>query len=112
MTASDHLSPAQFYHGTTHSFEPGQEMTVEGAAPHHHERISQGWLHFTDTPGRAADYAEGRAHDYGGTPRVYQVEPVGEHEHDPGDAWESARSKQPLRVVRELPAHEWDDYGA
>lgn len=31
MAASDHLSGAQFFHGTPHEFKPGDELTREGA---------------------------------------------------------------------------------
>lgn len=31
MTASDHLSGAQFFHASNHEFKPGDELTREGA---------------------------------------------------------------------------------
>lgn len=110
MSATDHLNPRQF-HGSTSVFQPGDVLTPEGARAHgHYERISRGFVHFSTDPGTAADYAEARAKDYGGSPHVYQVQSLGEHEHDPGSAWPTRRSTGPLRVVREMPEHEWDDY--
>lgn len=39
MAASDHLSSAQFFHGSPHQFMPGDELTREGAwrANHPHQ---------------------------------------------------------------------------
>jgi Rifampin ADP-ribosyl transferase len=112
MAATDHLSPPQFFHGTTSEFKPGDMLSPDGAKAHgHFENNSKGYVHFSEYSSGGADYAEGRAGDYGGTPRVYQVHPTGDYETDPNDMGGSHRSKSPLRVVRELPEDQWEAFG-
>jgi hypothetical protein len=93
MSASDHLSPGQFFHASNAEFEPGD--MVEPGHPARH----------VYTHGQASGQ-----HVYAGTDaskvgffgrNTYQVEPTGQMEADPEDVWSMGfyRSKQPLRVL-------------
>lgn len=68
MAASDHLSPGQFFHGSYHDLEPGQEITPQGANDAGRKHLGSGQKHayYTDDPGLARAYA----------PHVYTVEPL------------------------------------
>jgi hypothetical protein len=82
MSASDHLSPGQFFHASNAEFEPGD--MVEPGHPARHV------------------YAGTDASKVGFFGRnTYQVEPTGQMEADPEDVWSMGfyRSKQPLRVL-------------
>lgn len=105
MAATDHLSPAQFYHGTRHRFavgdlvEPGHAVNTPGAA----RPDRTGHVYAASNEGDASFF---------GT-RTYEVEPTGHMEIDPelvsaygaptrpeqATHW---RSKQSMRVTRSL----------
>lgn len=95
MSADDHLSPDQFFHGTHVELQPGD--MVEPGHPARHVR----------THGASGDYAyaASRAQDAGFFGRhVYQVAPTGPLERDPEDVWNMGfhRSSSPMRVVGKL----------
>lgn len=74
MAASDHLSPGQFYHGSSHEFKPGDLVT-----PGHPPRMGAGRADRSDhvyaasTPEIASAYGR----------HTYRVEPSGPVELDP-----------------------------
>jgi hypothetical protein len=110
MTASDHLNPDQFFHGSRHTLKPGQIM--EGGVHESNQGYGQPGEHvyFTGRADVAAHFAAagyGPKHNQDAVPKIYQVEPVGEHETDPDEEpeFKSYRAKQ-VRVVRKMPAHE------
>lgn len=110
MVASDNLNPQQFFHGSRHTLKPGQIM--EGGIHASNQGSGQPGEHVyysarVDVAGHFAAAGSGPEHNYNAVPKIYQVEPVGEHEADPDEdaGFKSFRSKQ-VRVVRKLPAHE------
>ena len=102
MSASDHLSGSQFYHGTTAKLSPGDWITparnrgvpgnvdVENSLPH---------TYFTDDISAAKTYT-GLAANAGQREKyVYQVQPAAPYEADPNHPRESSyRSRGPLLV--------------
>lgn len=91
MTASDHLQPRQFYHGSGADIPAGEDVEPRG--------YLKGWefAHFTSDKKEARDYAT-RV----GTRRgfVYNVEPTGPIERDHTDDSQTAfRSRQSLRIT-------------
>lgn len=109
MSAGDHLSPQQFFHGTRHTLKPG--MVMEGGT----HQANQGYgepashVYFTSHLPVAAMFAEasnGPARNRDAQPKIYQVEPVDHHEPDPHEPAEaqSYRSRQ-VRVVGRVPVH-------
>lgn len=106
MAASDHLSPMQFFHGTSAHFEPGDFLTPQGANAYGRaeETSGRGFVYFTADKDQARNYAQARAeNDYQGTgPHVYQVEPMGKYSEDPNDLYDSGRTRARLRVIREV----------
>lgn len=96
MSADDHLSPDQFFHGTAARLSPG-DMVKPGHAGHD---ISSGsHVYFAAQEEHARTFG-GLAAIRDGKPayHVYRVEPTGVHERDP-DSWGGYRSTSPLRVV-------------
>lgn len=102
MAAQDNLSPQQLFHGTKEQLEPGTGMVYPGqprangtkGPPRPYN------TYMTEDLEIARGYAE-RAHG-AGNPRVYEVRTFGHYEYDPDQAGPSYRSRDSLRVVREI----------
>ena len=126
MSAADNLHPQQFFHGTVRpnltEITPADKhpswmtptFTSDTDRGHAYATTSQ--EHAWDYASKAHDWALSRSHTgRAGIPRVYQVEPLGEHEPDPqhdehgrsrGNNSTDRRSRAGWRVVRELPMPE------
>lgn len=97
MSASDHLNPVQFYHGSASKFAPGDELQD---------------AHSTTSLSGANYYASKKAHEKKrAMGHVYQVQPsedVEKDTSDPGvdDQYRSSR----LRVVRKMYSVERGDF--
>lgn len=112
MSASESLSPTQFYHGS--STGGLSEITPRGAA-HYYPGEHEGTHAFATTDASDAwDYAEKAWNTAdSGVPHVYRVEPMGDVERDPheqnydGKWW---RSRQGFKVLGEekMPEHMGD----
>ncbi len=109
MTAPKDDGP--FFHGTAAALRPG-ELLVAGNRSNYRPSIVMNHVYFTallDGAGLAAELAVELS---GGTrvPHVYEVEPTGPYEDDPnvtdkkfpGNPTRSFRTRDPLRVVREV----------
>ena len=101
------LDDGPFFHGTKADLRAGDHLTA-GFRSNYRPEIVMNHIYFTalrDGAGLAAELAAGD-----GIPRVYAVEPTGEFENDPnvtdkkfpGNPTRSYRSREPLRVVREV----------
>ncbi|MFE6667474.1 NAD(+)--rifampin ADP-ribosyltransferase [Streptomyces sp. NPDC057697] len=101
------LDKGPFFHGTKAELQVGDHLTA-GFRSNYRPDIVMNHIYFTalrDGAGLAAELAAGD-----GTPRVYAVEPTGEFENDPnvtdkkfpGNPTRSYRSREPLRIVREV----------
>jgi 8-oxo-dGTP diphosphatase len=105
-----------FYHGTSHALASGDLVNPGHPANYQHtlDRDSQHTF-ATERLGEAASHAGNAVKVSGGVPRVYQVAPTGPIERDPEVAEEfaryfpSIRSRHPMRVVREIPADEFQE---
>lgn len=115
MTASDHLSGPQFFHGTKHTLELGQELTSSGAKqadPEYPRHIQHVWA--TTKPLVAATHATKHGKEYWDKGHVYQIEPLHPEdvEQDPLDngSKTSFRSPTGFRVTRDMgsPGQLWD----
>ena len=104
---SDVLDEGPFFHGTKADLRVG-ELLSAGFRSNYRPEVVMNHIYFTalvDGAGLAAELAAGE-----GAPRVYAVEPVGAFENDPnvtdkkfpGNPTRSYRSREPLRVVREV----------
>lgn len=104
---TDVLDEGPFFHGTKADLQVGDLLTA-GFRSNYRPEIVMNHIYFTALPdgaGLAAELAAGDAE-----PRVYEVEPTGEFENDPnvtdkkfpGNPTRSYRSRDPLRVVREV----------
>lgn len=104
---SDVLDEGPFFHGTKADLLPGDLLTA-GFRSNYRPEIVMNHIYFTalrDGAGLAAELAAGEAE-----PRVYEVEPTGPFENDPnvtdkkfpGNPTRSYRSRDPLRIVREV----------
>ena len=94
MSASDHLSGQQFFHGSGNVFDPGEELTP---------REGYGHVWAAGKPLLAARHAWSR--QVSGAPgRVYEVHPLADDvETDPIMPGTSAvRSRTGFRVLRDL----------
>lgn len=118
MTASDHLSPGQFYHGTNQKLEPGTRLVPGGSGDRWRDTDSH--VYFTSNPDAAMHYAEHKYRDFGGSGlHVYAVEPDGPVTKDSHETWLlrpgnmkiSARAKKApaATVVRAIPLRELPD---
>ena len=95
-----------FYHGTRADLKPG-DLIQPGYSSNYTVRRSP-WVYFSATVNAAAWGAELAKGD--GPGRIYMVEPTGPFMDDPnltdqkfpGNPTKSYRSREPLRVVREL----------
>ena len=96
-----------YLHGTTAELESGELLTPQQPS-NYHDGLAMRHIYFTQTLAAAAwgaQLAQGE-----GRPRIYVVEPTGEVEDDPnvtdkrfpGNPTRSYRSREPVRVVREL----------
>jgi hypothetical protein len=119
MSARDHVSPEQFYHGSPgdyEAFEPGKLLTPEGARNKH--------VYYTTDLGTASHHAGwGQPAKADGSPdfdsdarmgKVYAVQPetgtgpkIGRHATDPnesstGPVRQGYRTRGQLRVLHEV----------
>ncbi len=101
------LDEGPFYHGTKADLRVGDVLTA-GFRSNYQPEVIMNHIYFTATingAGLAAELARGE-----GIPRVYEVEPTGDYEDDPnvtdkkfpGNPTRSYRSKQPLKIIREV----------
>ena len=108
MTAADHLSGDQFFHGSGHEFSPGDLIHPGHESTHvmEHEHV----FATTDPKwGRVyAEYNGNGARQYGGNPHLYHVEPTGSVEADSGGGNGAVKSKHPLRVVAHLDERDYE----
>ncbi|UBH05335.1 ribosomal subunit interface protein [Leucobacter sp. Psy1] len=104
------LDEGPFFHGTRAQLRAGDLLTA-GYNSNYRPEIVMNHVYFTalsDGAGLAAEIAA-----LEGIPHVYEVEPTGAFENDPnvtdkkfpGNPTRSYRSREPLRVVREVT--EW-----
>ena len=104
------------FHGTNvGGLTPGAMIEPDHPPVYIHGGSYAGYVYSTEGPREAYDSARKAAFTHGGYPHVYQVQPTGELEYDPenddveeGDPFRPSawRSRQPMRVVRELKAKE------
>jgi Rifampin ADP-ribosyl transferase len=108
---TDVLDEGPFFHGTIASLRPGDLLTA-GHRSNYRPEIVMNHIYFTalrDGAGLAAELAVVLAAGQG-EPHVYLVEPTGAFENDPnvtdkkfpGNPTRSYRSREPLRIVREI----------
>lgn len=113
MSADDHLSQPQFFHGTNARLSPGDHITP-GYRKSQYDVLDEATHVFTTTSqGKAGSYANwarslaGMGEIPGPQERhVYEVEHTGPYESVPSPmnpATIYQRSKHPARVVREVP---------
>lgn len=109
MSAHDHLSPVQFYHGTHAQLSPGDY--IEPGHPGNFDASSPEHVYFTPHVESARNYAFSLgAFREPPSEHTYEVETTGEHELDPEaigsfvppSLKDARRSRSPLRVVREV----------
>ncbi|WP_448062719.1 NAD(+)--rifampin ADP-ribosyltransferase [Cellulomonas hominis] len=101
------LDEGPFFHGTKADLRPGELLTA-GFRSNYRPDVVMNHIYFTALPDGAGLAAELAAGD--GAPRVYVVEPTGAFENDPnvtdkrfpGNPTRSYRSREPLRIVREV----------
>ncbi len=101
------LDEGPFFHGTKADLRLGELLTA-GFRSNYRPDVVMNHIYFTALPDGAGLAAELAAGD--GAPRVYVVEPTGAFENDPnvtdkkfpGNPTRSYRSREPLRVVREV----------
>jgi Rifampin ADP-ribosyl transferase len=110
MTEEDNktiLDAGPFYHGTKADLQVGDLLTA-GFKSNYHAEIIMNHIYFTalvQGAGLAAELAQGDE-----PPRVYLIEPIGDFENDPnvtdkkfpGNPTRSYRSREPLKIVREI----------
>jgi hypothetical protein len=104
MAASDHLSPAQFFHGSDHVFKPGDHIMpatelAKGGDPYDHMQNSGHGAGDPDATYFTSNLKD--AQHFG--MHVYPVKPLGPHEEDP-DWQDGARlSYGRLQVLPHTP---------
>jgi len=87
------------YHGSKQEMNPGDQVTPDH--PSATSKGTSGWVYATPHATIAYNVAQYKPHP--GRPRVYEVEPVGSLRNDPEmGPGESFRSREPLKVIREL----------
>ena len=117
MSAGDHLNPQQFFHGTIREgLSEIVPASTHGKGAVFPSVTSTAHAYATPDVSNAWHYAEMAWNAAGsGIPRVYQVEPLGEHEEDPavdgkgnprGNFSGDRRSTKGWRVTREVPMPE------
>lgn len=103
MSASAHLQPRQFYHGTlAEDLQPGdliESPRSRGVEPHSPDVSSSRHNYFTTNPDVADWAAAGARNQAGyGTKNVYHVEPTGHYTKDVKEN-DSYKSVHALRIV-------------
>jgi rifampin ADP-ribosylating transferase len=104
---SERTIEGPFYHGTKADLHVGDLLTA-GFRSNYRPEVIMNHIYFTalvNGAGLAAELSKGT-----GIPRVYEVVPTGEFEDDPnvtdkkfpGNPTRSYRSKQPLKIIREV----------
>lgn len=107
------LDPGPFYHGTKAEREPGTLLTP-GYSSNYGEQRTANFIYLTATLDAAtwgAELAQGE-----GRGHIYRVEPTGPIENDPnltdqrfpGNPTRSYRTRDPLRVLDEVP--DWEGH--
>lgn len=107
------LDAGPFFHGTKAELNPG-DLLHPGRESNFGERDVANFVYMTATMDAAIWGAELAVGD--GSGRVYRVEPTGPFEHDPnltdtrfrGNRTRSYRSRDPLRVIEEIP--DWEGH--
>lgn len=110
-TPSQPNDSGPFYHGTKAALVPG-ELLNTGHSSNYGERKTANFLYLTATLDAATWGAELSAGE--GPGRIYRVEVTGPFEDDPnltdkkfpGNPTRSYRTREPLRVIAEVPAWE------
>ncbi len=105
------LDDGPFFHGTTADLRPGDLLTA-GRPSNYRPEVVMNHVYFTALVDGAGLAAELAAQLVPGdrAPRVYAVAPTGPYEDDPnvtdkrfpGNPTRSYRSREPLRVLREV----------
>jgi hypothetical protein len=108
---TDVLDDGPFFHGTRANLQPGDLLTA-GHSSNYRPEIVMNHVYFSALMSGAGLAAELAVVLSGGEgePHVYLVEPTGQFENDPnvtdkkfpGNPTRSYRSREPLRVVREI----------
>lgn len=92
-----------FYRGSNHPHNVGS--LIDPSEPHakHHESMA-GFAYFTTDIERAWFYARRTVKKFGGSPRVFEVEPTGYYHQDVTTLRvpENKQTKYPLRVIEEV----------
>jgi len=107
ITASEAKDRGPFFHGTKAELKPG-DLLVAGRSSNFGTGQQANFVYLTATMDAAtwgAELAKGE-----GPGRIYEVEPTGAYEDDPnvtdkrfpGNPTRSYRTREPLRVVREV----------
>ena len=126
MASDDSLHPTQFFfHGTSAKLARGAVIRPSSQSNFGAGVSDQNYAYATPDQSNAWHYAETAWNNTGGRPRVYRVEPIGEHEADPeldehgsrrGNFDGDRRSQQGWRVLNErsMPGHmgppeDWDE---
>jgi rifampin ADP-ribosylating transferase len=112
MYARDVPPGTTFYHGTRADLGPGDLLSPGFVSNYANRKLS--WIYFSATLEAAIWGAELAAGE--GRQRIYIVEPTGDFEDDPnltdkkfpGNVTASYRSRDPLRIVGEVP--EWQGH--
>ena len=107
--------PGPFYHGTKADLQPGDVLEPGYRSNFGPARKTANFVYLTSTMDAATWGAELSAGE--GPGRIYEVEPTGPIEDDPnltdkrfpGNPTRSYRTRQPLRVVREVEGWEPHD---
>jgi Rifampin ADP-ribosyl transferase len=107
----------RFYHGTANDLRPRTVIKPASQIGHPTNYPTYGnseWAYAAESlptahgyADRALDMAHSRKQGHGKSRRIYEVAPIGEHEPDPNET-NGIRSKQGFRVVRRIPASEWN----
>jgi hypothetical protein len=100
MTATDHLSPAQFFHGSPDHYEAGH--VIDPSQPHKSvwDVSSPSHAYFSDDSDDAADWGVQAARRTGRTrTNIYAVKPTGDYEHDPLGGYGAYRTTAGLQVL-------------
>ncbi len=113
MSSSEVMDSGPFYHGTKADLKPG-DLLGPGYNSNYGERKKANFVYMAATMDAAVWGAELAVGD--GSGRIYIVEPTGAFENDPnltdkkfpGNPTRSYRTREPLRVVGEVP--DWEGH--
>jgi hypothetical protein len=89
MSASDHLNPQQFFHGSDHVFGTGDTIDPSRALPYVQQSHGDAYAFATTDRDTASRFGR----------HVYPVAPQGTMETDPQMPLNAYRTKQPLTVL-------------